>query len=568
MTRRLPILAILCLFPLSVQAQQPHNAEVTIAHRGIESLKKDVSALLSLANKEEQRQEETLLGFIELIELGIDQERPIRVDILTGFSSPFYVVQVGYVDPVEDIIDNVGTNFVMKDRGNSLWEVLPPDAGWFRLIPDKKTAILILSEKSNHQLLKQLILKIDDPLPDAAKMLTGGANVAARLRNQALTTDDQKKRRAGYQETKALQLDALQKRPSETQSGFALRRGLVSNQLLEIERMISEAAETKAMAGFDRETFQSTIQFDATAISGTSLEETLKEFGQQPDQFASAEKPNDSVFSFRLNHPLDSLRQANINRTMDLLQTDAADRLSRNQAISDETRTAANTLIDGLLQMSRDTVAEGNLNGFWEKLPAADGEFTGYGAIAVKDGDRLLDLLKDVSETGAGDSIKPSIATVGGVAIHQVQFTKGFFRSFDLLFDGKVGYIGTSNDKIWYATGGEASLAPLKAAITGLKEPAKNNVILTMDGNLLPFVQQAIRVVEKLEEPKTATQKTARRDHLRQLKIAAESFQTEDEATFRMDVKDGKASGLIKFDRGTLRFVARLMAKYSKDTLE
>lgn len=568
MIRRLPLLAILCLLPLSVQAQQPHNAEVTIAHRGIASLKKDVAALLTLTNKEEQRQKETLLGFIELIELGIDQNRPLRVDILTGFSSPFYVVQVGYIDPVDDIIANVGTNFFMKERGKNLWEVLPPDAGWFRLIPENKTAILILTDKPSHQLLKQFIQRIQNPLPDAAAMLGANASVGARLRNQALTKEDQDKRRAGYQETKTLQLDALQKRPSETKTGFALRKGLVSNQLLEIERMVSEAAEAKSIIGFDRKTFKATIQFDATAIAGTSLAATLEEFGKQPDQFASVQQPEGSVFSLRANHPVDSLRQANVNRTMDLLQADAADRLSSNKAISEEARTGANSLIAGFLQVARDTIAEGNLNGFWEKLPATENEFTGYGAIAVKDGDRLADVLKNVTDAGAGISIKPAIETVGDVAIHEVKFIKGFFSIFDLLFDGKVGYLGTSKDKVWIATGGEAALAPLKAAIEGLKKPAENDVILTMNGNLLPFVRQTIRVVEKLEPAKNAAQKTARRDYLRQLKIASESLQTQDEASFRMDVADGKAEGLITFDKGTLRFVARLMATYSKNNLE
>ena len=568
MMRRISLLAILCLTSLSVQAQQPHNAEITIAHRGIESLKADVSAMLTLTNKEEQRQKETLLGFIELIELGIDQTRPLRVDILTGASTPFYVVQVGYVAPEADIIDNVGTNFFMKERGNKLWEVLPPDAGWFRLLPKQKTAILILTDKASHQLLKQYILKIEDPLPDAAAMLTNNANVAARLRNLALTPEDQEKRRVGYQEAKTLQLDALQKRPSETQTSFALRKGLVSNQLLEIERMIAEAANAKATVGFDIKTFKTTIRFDATAISDTSFAQTLAEFGQKPDLFDSADKPKNSVFSLRVNHPVDSLRQENLNRTLNLLQADAVDRLSGNKVISDEARTAANSLVDGFLAVARDTIAEGNLNGFWEKLPVKDDEFTGYGAMAVKDGDRLLDVLKSAADIGAGNAIKPSIATVGDVQIHEVKFKKGFFSLFDLVFSGKVGYIGTSKDKVWVATGGEAALAPLKAAIEGLKEPKENDVTLTIDGNLLPFVQQTIRVVNKLEPPKTAVQKAARRDYLRQLQIAAESLSDNDAASFRMNVVDGKADGVITFDMGMIRFVSRMMATYSKNNLE
>ncbi|MEP3480014.1 MAG: hypothetical protein ABJZ55_12260 [Fuerstiella sp.] len=568
MIRRLSTLAILCLLPITVQAQQPHNAEVTIIHRGIDSLKADVSALLSLTTKEEQRQQENLIGTIELIELGIDQNRPLRVDILTGFSTPFYVVQVGYVEPVEDIIDNIGFNFTLKKRSPTLWEILPPDAGWFRIIPEKKTAIMILTDKGSHQLLKQLILKIEDPLPDASALLGDNASVAARLLNTALTKEDQDKRRAGYQETKMLQLDALQKRPNETQTGFALRKGLISNQLLEIERMISEAAEAKALIGFNRETFQATINFDATAIAGTSFAETLEEFGQNPDHFASVAKPENSVFSLRANHPVDSLRQANVNRTMDLMQADAKDRLDSNKAISEEARTAASSLINTFLQVARDTVANGNLNGFWEKIPAEKNEFTGYGAIAVKDGNRLVEALKQLAESESGNSIEASLETVGDVVIHKLQFKKGFFSLFDLLFDGKVGYLGTSEDKIWIATGGEAALAPLKAAIQELKDPETNDVILTMNGNLLPFVEQTIRVVKRLEPASTDTQKKARRDYLRQLEIAAESLQTEDEASFRMDVADGKAQGLITFDRGTLKFVARLLANYSENNLE
>lgn len=568
MMLRLSLLFSLCLIATNVQAQQPHNAELTIAHRGIQSLKSDVSALLSLATEKEQRQEETLLEIISLIELGIDLERPVRVDILTGFSTPIYVLQVGYVDDEADIIDNVGTNFYLKDVGGGLWEVLPTDPGWFRLIRENKTAILILSDNSNHQLLKQIILKIQDPLPEAAKMLEDGANVAARIRNKAQTPEDLEKRKAAYQETKTLQLDAMQKRPSETQTQFALRKGLVSNQLLEVERILTESAEANAIIGFDSAELKASIKFDATAIAGTSFEQTLKEFGQKPDHFASIQKPESSVFSLRANHPVDKLRQENLNRTMDLIQADAADRFSRNTKVSDKIRKAGNALVEGCLQLSRDTIAEGNLNAFWEKLPAEDGKFTGYGAIVVKDGERLADVLKNVSETGEGNSLKLAIDTVGDVSIHEVKFEKGFFSTFDVLFDGKVGYIGTSKDKIWLATGGEAVLPELKAAIAGLKKPEENDIILTTEGNLLPFVEQTIRVVEKLEEPKSAALKVARREYLGHLKIAAESLQEDDTASFRMDVKDGKANGVIKVDTGTLRFVGRMLASFSKKNLE
>lgn len=567
MIQRISFLALLCLLSNSVQAQQPHNAEVTIVHRGIGSLQDDVANMLKLATPEEQEQEENIIGTIQLIELGIDPKMPIRIDILTGFTAPRYVTQVGYIGPEIDILDNVTSNFPAKKVNDTLWELLPPDRGWFRLIPKVKTAILILTAESDHQLLKQLILKVTNPLPEAQAMLSDGFNIAARLRNTTFSEEDQAKRRAAYQETKALQLDALQQRPNETKTEFALRKGLASNQLLEIERLMAEAKEAKALLGFDSETYQATVKFEATAIEGTSFEKTLQEFGGKPDQFDSIAKPQDSVFSLRVNHPVDELRQANLNRTMDLLKADSADRLSRNESISDDTRKAAGDLIEGCLQVARDTTAEGNFNGFWEKVPAGDG-FVGYGAIVAKDAGRLAEVFSNAAKTGSGNSIKTGIATVGDVQIHEVKFEKGFFSTFDVIFDGKVGYIGTTDDKLWIATGGEAALEPLKAAIESLKAPAENDVILTMEGRLLPFVQQTIRVIEKLEEPKTAALKTARQDSLQQLKIAEEAFQAEDGASFRMDVKDGKATGQFSFEKGTMRFLARLLATYSKNNLQ
>ena len=75
-------------------------------------------------------------------------------------------------------------------------------------------------------------------------------------------------------------------------------------------------------------------------------------------------------------------------------------------------------------------------------------------------------------------------------------------------------------------------------------------------------------MIENAAEPKSLDLQQKRRDALRTLKIATEVFDDKDDVKFEMKVVDGKATGEIFVNTGTLKFLGRMLAMYSKNNLE
>lgn len=569
MLRRISTIACFCLCITSANAQQPHHPEIIVGHPGVNSLKADVRYLLSLTLPKERAQEENVIGIIEIMELGLDLSRPFRIDVLSGMSPPGYVISAAY-ESSDDLLENIeGAGFPLKEiSGQNLWELLAPDQGWFRLLPGDKSAILSFSTPATHALIRQILQKMANPLPIVKTLLAGDANVAIQLSNKAIKPEDQKLRRDSFAELRAVRMDALQKRPSETTTRFEIRKELVSIQLDEIERLLAEAATASAKVMLDKKLGTAKIKYDATGIPESSFAKSLDEYGNKPDAFASVKKAEGNILLIRANSPLDELRQKNGIDVVNLLEKDAVSRMKKDEKMSADEKAASQELATGVLQVARDSIATGNINGFSQTVLDDDGEFITYGAFSVKEGDRLDEILGLIAKTGSGNKITPAVVKIGDITVHEVTFAKGYFRPFDLIFEGKTGYIGTSREIVWIGTGGESVLEPMKAAIADLKKPADTDVILELEGNALPWAKRAKRVLESEPEPTAATEKTTRRDNLRRLALAIDAFQAKDDWNFTIDVKDGKAEGEIFVNTGTLRLVGKLLADFSKNNLE
>lgn len=565
------ILGLLTLFPGKLAAQEPHHPQLSIAHKGIQQLKDDIKLMLDLATDEE-RHWENWDGVIELFAFGMDYDRSVRVDVLTGLIPAPVMIFGAYTEPVDDLLhENLeGAEYVPKKISDTLYELLPPDRGWFRILPAQKYAILTLSEQSNHSLLKQLILKADNPLPVIERILKDGANVGVELSNEATTPDDQEKRKSSFAEIRANQMDALQKRPTESTTEFELRKGILSVNQDELERLIVESAVADAHAFLLAAGPTAEIKFSATAIEGTGFEKALKLFKPQPDAFASVKKAEGSALSIRINHPIDELRQSNADRIMDLIKADVSSRVNADDSnMSPEAKDATTQLVDGIMQLIKDGNASGNLNAFVESVPNDEGRFVSWGAVVLENAKRLDETLALLSKTGENNKADIAIETVRDVAIHRVTLKAGFLKIFDDLFgeDAEV-YIGTSDNMVWFGAGPD-SLGSLKTAIEALGDPAESDLVLNIDAEMLPWAQRAETVTKGLDEPESVDDKQARRDLLLTLKQATEALkESDDDVKFSMDVKDGKAAGVIKANTGILRFIGTQLEKFSKENLE
>ncbi|MEQ9406713.1 MAG: hypothetical protein RIK87_03265 [Fuerstiella sp.] len=560
--------AVLCL--PGARSQEPHHPEISIGHKGIEQLKSDIKLMLDLATTDE-RHWENWDGVIELFAFGLDYGKPIRVDLLSGLNPMPVMIYGAYQEPVDDLLhENLeGAEYVPQKISDTLYEMLPPDQGWFRVLPAEKYAILALSTPSDHNLLKQLILKAVNPLPVITEVLQNGASAGIQLVNTANTAEDQKKRRDSFAEIRAVQMDALQKRPQETQTEFELRKGLLSVNLDELERLMVESRITRAQAFLNTDDLTASIRFSDEAIPESSLADSIALFGQQKDAFVAIPKAEGAALSLRMNHPIDQLRQANTLTIIELIRNDIQTRLTDNDTMTAEQKQATEQLVDGIIAVVKDGVATGNVNAFLESVPNDEGRFVTHGAMSAKDARRLDETLALISKTGSGNEIDTSVETVNGVNIHRIRLKKGFLKIFDDVFgdDGQV-YIGTADNMVWLGAGPDC-LPPLKQAIESLQEPADSDVVFRVESDLLPWVRRAKKLVEALPEPTTLDDQQARRDHLLRLTHAVESMKEEDDqANFEMTVKDGTASGEFSFSTGSLRFIGKQLETFSRNNLE
>lgn len=570
MTRSIAILlttGFLSFLPNTIHGQQPHHPQINVGHPGIAPLKKDLEYLLSLTSAKDQAQLQNLIDFIDLLAFGLDEERPLRVDIHAGNSPPTYMIWAPF-KVFEDLDENLQSNFSIKKVQENLYEVLPPDNGWFRSLPAIKYALLVLSNPADHLLLKQLILKAVDPLPAIKSLLEGGSNLGIQLVNDAQTKEDQKKRTDSFGEIRAVRMDALQKRPTETKTEFDLRKGIIATQLDEVERLFVEASQADARVIIDKQNHTAEVLFNGKAIAETSLAASAGLFGKVKDAFGAIKKAEGSVLSLRVNHPIDKLRAANSNRIIDLIMADAAARLASTKELSAAQKKASQELLDGVMQVTRDNIASGNINAFLETVPDSEGNLVSYGAMSVVNGERLNDILPLIADSGPGNKIEKAVEKIGNVTFHKISFAKGYLSLFDKLFGANnESWIGVSSDFVWIGTGPEA-LGPLKAAIESAAKPADSDVILKIDGNLLPWAERAKKLVEELPEPESLDDKQLRREHLLRLTQAIEAFTDKDEARFNMTVEDGKVSGQIFLNTGILRFIGMQIATFSRDTLD
>jgi hypothetical protein len=74
--------AVISISPAAAQA--PQDAQITISHPGFGSLKADLKSVLDLTLPAEQTQWENIEGYIDTFSIGIDEARPVYVNILTG----------------------------------------------------------------------------------------------------------------------------------------------------------------------------------------------------------------------------------------------------------------------------------------------------------------------------------------------------------------------------------------------------------------------------------------------------------------------------------------------------
>lgn len=578
------LLALACLTMAdAARAQEPHHSRISIVHPGFEPLKSDIKAVVDLTTAAEQEQWVNIQDYIDMFQIGIDGTRPVRVDVLTGVTPASYLVWVPLLDPGDpkkgladefrDSLDAFGYTTTRDPQDRNLYQIEnaegASDMGWLRVMTDVQYGVFVLTtDQEDMQLLKQLVLKAGDPRKEVDKILAAKPGIGAEGVNTAIAPADQEKRREAFSELRKVSMDALQKRPEESKTEFDLRQSLLTHQLDEGERLMVEASEVRALATLDHATATAALTFTAKAIAGTSLADTISQFGAQPDAFAGITKPADSALSLRLNHPIDSMRQKNAIATLGLTRKDIDSRIDESKNMSASEKESTKKMLSGVLELIEDGLKTGYINAFLESVPQGEDDFTTVGAVSAPNATRLKDILPLLASAGEGNAVEMDVDKQGDVAIHRIRLAEGYVNLIDRIFGkNRDLFIGVAENYVWVGSGPDG-LATLKKFIALPSQPKSGTSAIHVEVRALPWVKRLDEVAKTSKEGKTPEEKEKQRSEARRRARAIAAMETNDVITFDFSVEDGEVKGALTFDKGIMRFVGKMLSAFSRENLD
>ena len=564
--------AVISISPAAAQA--PQDAQITISHPGFGSLKADLKSVLDLTLPAEQTQWENIEGYIDTFSIGIDEARPVYVNILTGVKPnaillwiPLTAKQQLFKEFRENL-ESLGYE-VTRDAKDVTLFMLNQDAesGWIRVLSTERYAALVLtSDKSALPGLKELILKAVLPTNKVV------GNMDAELLNNDVTAPAQAKRKEAFQEVRRVSMEAIQKRPSESATEFELRKLAVKQQMDEGERVLAELGRGFLSLVLDKKVPgapTASLKLSASAIPGTSLDAAIQQINTQPDAFAGLKKFEGSALSGRLNHPVDPMRQANFIAFLALTEQDMADRLKGSKERTEAEKQTSLKVTTGVLDVIRSSINAGWMNGFVESVPDGKGDFTSVAAFSAPGAGNLTAVLPELASAGKGNLVEMNVDKQGDVAIHRIQLAEGYIDLVDRVFGAKKDlFVGVGPAHVWLASG-VGGKEKLKETIAGLGAPQTTDHPVHLEIQCLPWVQRFEEAAKKDPPGKTPEEQEIQREWARRRARAIASFQNGgDRIVLDFHSKNGQVTGELLLEHGLLRFAGKLMSAFSKANFE
>lgn len=551
-------------------AQDDSLPQISVAHPGVDALTKDLMSLTELTSEEEREYGDELKLFIEDISIGADTERPIRVDVLSGSGPLNYLIWIPFLDYDEFLgnLDSIGFPAYAEPDEEDFYLIEEGiDRGWLKMLVEERYAVLAMTTEETHDELRAIVLGAGDPSPAFALLEELKASITAQLTNSEVDEDSQGQRQAAFQQTRDEDMEALQRRPEESSSEFELRKGTADIIYDELQRIYVEASSVRGWSILDRDNAVMSLAFDAAGIPASSFAESIGQFGETPDAFAGIQRLENSVLSGRLNHPVDSLRQKNAVRFIDLLTTDVNSRIDASESLQDSEKQATHQIYDDIAQVFRDGFASGNVNGFVEAIHDGS-EFTLVGAVSAPGSDSLVETLRQLPAARAGNEVMFDVAKVGDIAVHKIKLAEGFVELTDRLFGvGREFYVGLGQDQAWMATG-PGALELLAAKIGEVGEPAVSDVVIDVDMKLLPWINRLYELAQEREPPEAVDDRAAYRENLLRLQQLSESLPDDDRVILSVTSAEEVVAGTAELHKGLLKFLGVQIAKMSKENLE
>jgi hypothetical protein len=221
------------------------------------------------------------------------------------------------------------------------------------------------------------------------------------------------------------------------------------------------------------------------------------------------------------------------------------------------------------MNIARETVKSGWINGFVEGVPAGNGDVTIVSAFSAPTGSQLNTLLPELANAGKSNVVEMNVGKQGEVAIHRIQLAEGFVDVFDEIWGIKKDvFIGVGPTHVWLGSG-PGALDAMKKTVASLSTPASTNSPLSLEMKMLPWVKRWDEIAKKDPPGKTPEAQEKQRSDARVRARAITAMTAGDDLlSVNFTYADNELTGVMTADTGLIRFFAKMMAAFSKENLE
>jgi hypothetical protein len=550
-TRILVTLALLTTLALPAPARaQSTPPKVQVVLKSADAVLKDIKLLLDLTSKNEQKQWNNVKDVIETFLFGIDPKKPVAITVILDSKEEAF----HFVLPVSNLKDFIADN--LEGFGYTVRKIGPT---LYRLSENKKVLAFMRYQKgyATIDVSRNQVNAIFNPAAATAALLAKQQTLSATIKNSA---DGQEARRDKIVEIKKNLLAAIKPRKSETREQMALRRELVELQWGEAGRFFAESEALSLGFRIDPKTKQAHMDIDLVALPDTGLEKAVHKLANTPSHFANVARADDSILSFRINHPLDAFSRTGLQAVLAAIQQAGQAEIARTASATDAQKDASNTTLNTVVTVIQSTLAKGLLDAFIQVTPTATGAHVMVAGIRTHQGQQLRAALVALPNSTEPTNVQLDSETIGDVTIHVVTVPAKLRADFASIFgEATTLLVGTSDNAAWCAAG-PGALEALKAAINEqAAQPAPDKVDPT-------FFDLAIKLRPWIQ---ALDKRMGTEGEVDDRKLAIKAFAGgQDTLELKLQRVDNRVVGRTTLGTGVLRFLGKKVAEFSKENFE
>ncbi|MDA0833645.1 MAG: hypothetical protein O3A29_10200 [Planctomycetota bacterium] len=427
---------------------------------GADELKRDLKFMVELGNAKDKKQWENLEATLDTFLPGIESEKPIRIDLLLddkklGFRSHF---------PINDINVFLKENLVAfginsSRKGRNYWQIKGAGFSGFMRFDNGYVSI---AEKAD-----DVPAKASDPAVALAALTAKNFDLAAHVTNTKKDPADLQARRDAFAELRKEFLALLKPLKNEGAEEFALRKLLSEHQFDEVERFVVESEDLIVGWTTDVEKQVAAVDFDLTALVGTSLDLSIQQLAEKRGLFQEMTRSENAIMSVKSNFPIDPMRQSHILATLNQAKPVGEKHIDGIEGLSDSGKAASKKALELFITLLTDGANMGIIDAYAEVTPEDDKKHGLLGGIQLPENgaETIREIFAQFPEMKEGNTVEFDVEMVGDVALHKAHIGFSGIASLEQWLGSDVDvWFATGPKTAWIAEGADAQ-ERLKAAI-------------------------------------------------------------------------------------------------------